>query len=116
MPTTLRMLFVGTCVAGAMVVFTPMAKAGAVHECVSASPTAESETWDFKGEANVIFRDIRSDAEQALNHADQLQSFARDPGMSREAHAGELDALKEEVNDIGAKLCRLETIQRVLEP
>ena len=116
MPTTLRMLFVGTCVAGAMVVFTPTSKAGAVHECVSASPTAESETWDFKAETNMIFQEIRADAVQALDHADQLQSFTRDPGMRRESHAAQLDALKDEVNDIGAKLCRLETSQRVVEP
>ena len=45
-----------------------------------------------------------------------LQSFARDPHMTWDAHADELEYLKSEINDIGAKLCRLQTIRRVVAP
>jgi hypothetical protein len=99
-----------------MVAFAAPATAAGAHECVPGQPTAASYTWDFKGEANTIFQDARVDAEQALNHADRLQSFANDAALSRETHAVELEALKQEVNNIGARLCRLETIRRVVAP
>jgi hypothetical protein len=92
------------------------AAAAPVHECVSAKPTAASYTWDFKSEANTIFKDVQSDAQQAMDHADNLQSFAGDNGLSWEAHAYQLEYLKNDINDIGAKLCRLETIRRVVAP
>ena len=94
----------------------PASAATASHQCVAAEPTAASYTWDFKGEANTIFKDIQSDAQDASYHADMLQSFARDPQMTWDAHADELEYLKGDVNDIGAKLCRLQTIRRVVAP
>ena len=90
--------------------------AAAVHECVAGPPTAASYTWDFKGEANTIFQEVRSDARQALEHAGELQSFTRNPALSSQAHDEELLALKEDVNQMGSKLCRLETIWRVVAP
>lgn len=111
----LRTLFWSGCVSTAMVALAIPATAAAVHECVSGNPTAASYTWDFKGETNMIFKDIQSDAQQALNHADKLQSF-QGSDLSWQTHASELDALKDEVNDMGAKLCRLEAIRRVVAP
>ena len=51
-----------------------------------------------------------------MYHADKLQSFARDPDLDWQTHASQLEDLKYEINDMGAKLCRLETIRRVVAP
>jgi hypothetical protein len=86
-----------------------------VHECVPGSPTAASYTWDFKAEANSIFQDLEALARQTSNDADQFETYDRGNGMSL-VQADQLDILKQEVNDMGAKLCRLESIRRVLAP
>jgi len=112
----LKALLFSSYVSVAMVAFAVPARAAAAHECVAAKPTAASYTWDFKGEANTIFQAVQADAEQAVNHADMLQSFAQDPGFSWQTHQNELLALKAEINDIGDKLCRLETIRRAVTP
>ncbi len=113
----LRTLLCSGCISAALALCAvPASAATASHQCVAAEPTAASYTWDFKGEANTIFKDIQSDAQDALYHADMLQSFARDNQMTWDAHADELEYLKAEINDIGAKLCRLQTIRRVVAP
>ena len=113
----LRTLLSSGCISAALALCAvPASAASAPHQCVAAEPTTASYTWDFKGEANTIFKDIQSDARDALYHADMLQSFARDPHMTWDSHADELEYLKSEINDIGAKLCRLQTIRRVVAP
>jgi len=83
---------------------------------VAGRVTPQSYSWDFKGEANSIFKDIQYEAMQAVYHADVLQSFKENTTLDWETHARQLDFLKQEINEIGAKLCRLETIRRVLDP
>lgn len=76
----LRLLLPSTCIAAAMAVSAipaGAASSAAVHECVVGKPTAASYTWDFKGEANAIFKDIQADAQHASYHADQLQGIER---------------------------------------
>jgi len=112
-----RTLLWSSSIAAALTVGAALATAATVpQECVAAEPTAASRTWDFQGEANTIFKDIQSDADQALNDAGHLQSLDRDSLVSWESHAQQLESLKTEINDIGAKLCRLQTIRRVLAP
>lgn len=112
----LRTLIWSGCISLSMAVFVLPAAAATVHECVPGIPTAASYTWDFKGEANAIFEDVQSAAQQALYHADRLQSFSSDNELSWESHAIQWDYLKHDINYIGAKLCRLESIRRVVSP
>src|SRR5664279_5146998 len=112
----LRTLFFSSIISIATAAFAAPATTAAVHECVPGKPTAASYTWNFKGEANTIFQEVRADAQQALNHADRLQSYADSENLSWQIHAGQLNPLKEEVNDMGRKLCRLEVIRRVTAP
>jgi hypothetical protein len=113
----LRTMLWSGCISAALALYAvPASAAPASNQCVAAEPTAASNTWDFKGEANTIFRDIQSDAQEVLYHADMLQSFARDPQLTWDAHADELAYLKGDINDIGARLCRLQTIRRVVAP
>ncbi len=112
----LKAMLLSSCVSVAMAALAVPAAAATVHECVPGRVTAASYTWDFKGEANTILKDVQSDALQALYHADQLQTFARNGGVSWVSHADQLTDLRSEINDIRDKLCRLETIRRVLAP
>ena len=112
----LKTLFLAGCAAAGMALFAVPATAAAVHECPAGKPTAASYTWDFKGEADMIFSDIQADAQQALYHADKLQSYARDTTLDWQPQGDQLDAIREEVNAMGTRLCRLETIRRVVAP
>ncbi len=113
----LRTLFWGGFMVVAMALSAfPATKAAVAQACVAGEATAASFTWDFKGEANTIFKDVQDDAQQALYHADELQSFAENSNLDWQTHANQLEYLKSEINDMGAKLCRLETIRRVLAP
>lgn len=110
----LRTLFLGSIVCIVTAAFA--APAVVIHECVPGKPTVASYTWDFRGEANTLFQEIQTDADQALNHAAKLQSFADSQNLSWPTHADQLDSLKQVVNDMGKKLCRLEVIRRVTAP
>lgn len=83
MKMRLRGLVLGSCISVVMAVSAAPASAAAakecMHECVAGKPTAASYTWDFKGEANTIFKDIQADAQQALSHADRLRASPRIP-------------------------------------
>jgi hypothetical protein len=92
------------------------APAAVLQACVAGKPTPASYTWDFKGEANAAFREIQSTARDALNHADQLEADTRNPEVSWESHESQLAYLRDEIDGMGTKLCRLETIRRVVAP
>lgn len=112
----LRTLLWSSYVSAAIALSAIPVAASRVNQCAAGVPTAASYTWNFKGEANTIFKDVQADAQQALYHADKLQSFARDSNLDWQVHAGQLEYLKDEINDLGAKLCRLETIRGVVAP
>ena len=112
----LRSLLGVGCVSVAMATAAFPAVAAAPHECVAGTVTAASYTWNFKGEANTLFKDVQAEAQDAEYHADQLQSLARDPLVDWQAHVEQLNSLKTEINDIGDKLCRLETIRSATAP
>jgi hypothetical protein len=109
-----KSLVLGSSLSAAMVFFAVPGMAAATHECTAGKPTAASNTWNFKGEANSLFEKVQADADKIENHADKIQSFASDSTIDWQVHAPQLNALKSEVDDIGAKLCRLETIRPVL--
>jgi hypothetical protein len=114
----LNMLLLSGSVAALMVAFSVPATAAMAKtcECKPGQATAASYTHDFKGEANTIFQAIQDDAVEAQDHADQLVSIAGDSNMSWFSDATQLEALKEEVDDMGTKVCRLETIRSVVAP
>lgn len=111
----LRFLVV-SCISAVTAAFVVPGMGAAVHECVPGSPTAASYTWDFKAEANSIFRDLETLARQTRDDADQLVAYNRGHDVDWEIQSDQLDIIKQEVNDMGAKLCRLESIRRVLAP
>ena len=107
-----------TCIAAAVAVSAIPAAAAvkmAVHECVAGKPTAASYTWDFKGEANTIFRDIQAEARDASRPCRSTAEYRKE---SRTELANPVINLKiwGDINDIETRLCRLETIRRVVAP
>jgi len=112
----LRALLCSSFVSAALTVAAAPAPVQAGHACALGTPSAASYTWNFKGEANSIFDQIRFDTTKTLNDADRLRSLEVDPEVSRETHAAILDDMRDKINDMGAKVCRLEAIRRVLSP
>jgi len=112
----LRTLLWSSCIPVAIAICAIPAVAVSSRQCVPGKVTAASYTWDFKGEANALFTSVESDARQASYHADKLQSFDRDAGLSWQAHADQLNGLRADIDDIGNKLCRLEAIRRAVAP
>jgi hypothetical protein len=86
------------------------------HSCAIGTPTAQSYTWNFPSEARGLLGDVLSEARQARNHADNLQRFMSKPSSGWQLQAGELSQIREAVNDMSGKLCRLEAIRRVASP
>lgn len=84
--------------------------------CKPGQPTEESYTWNFPKEASRTLKDIRADAAKVENHADRLRNFSMNTSLSWQSHGSELRSIKAEVNQIGAKLCRLETIRTAALP
>ncbi len=103
---------VGCLAAGALVL--PAASLSQSRACTSGALTPQSYTWNFRQEAQGLLGDVDLDAYWASYHADQLDHFS--PEISWEEHAIELNAIRGEINDMGTKLCRLETIRRVVSP
>jgi len=116
MKMRLGVLFLSSLVSATLAVAAGSGSAPAVKACAIGKPTPASYKWDFKGEANAIFKHVQADAVQAKYHADRLQSFKMDPNLTRTPYASQLRQLKSEVNDMGSRLCRLETIRRVVAP
>lgn len=95
----------------------PMALGAAtVKECTCGKPTATSYTWNFYREANILFARVQADTQQIVDHAELLQSNSDDPTLGWQENIGQLRSLKTEIDDIAQKLCRLETIRRVVAP
>ena len=92
------------------------ASSGQTNACVAGPVTPQSYTWNFKQEADRIFADIQSDTEQAAEDSTTLQQVVRDPDVDWQVEGVPLNDIRDEVNDIGMKVCRLETIRRVLDP
>jgi hypothetical protein len=100
----------------ACVMSVPAAFAAAPCECVPGKATPSSYTWNFHREANQLIQGIQDDSVAASRHAATLDSFADSPQLSWQSHAEQLSNLKTEINDMGRKLCRLETIRTAVAP
>lgn len=90
--------------------------ASASNGCTPGEPTAASYTWNFTKEARQLITDLSNDANEIQNHAARLQSWADSDQLSWQLHGEQLMNIRAEVNAMGDKLCRLETIKRVVSP
>jgi hypothetical protein len=99
------------------IALTPMASMGTSMRTSAPEQAARgSHTRDVSREASLTLAGIRADALQAEDHAGQLLAFARNTSVDWQTHGGELEQIREEVNDIGAKLSRLEGMRSAVLP
>jgi hypothetical protein len=86
--------------------------------CVAGKVTPSSYTWNFKAEANQIFQYIKVQAQDAKYDADQLAVLNPDgpDQMSWRNDIDQLNHVRGDLNRIESKICRLETIRRVVDP
>ena len=84
--------------------------------CVAGKPTPASYTWNFDREASQLLDSIRVDAVKAHDQADRLRATAMDPDLDWQTRAIRMASIREDVNDMAGKLCRLEAIRRVTAP
>lgn len=84
--------------------------APAIEKC-TCPPAAE---WSFPSEASQLLKEIRAASYRLTERAERLRSFSH--GISWQTHAGELTQVREHVNEIGARIERLRSIQHALEP
>ena len=84
--------------------------------CVAEKPTPASYSWNFSTEARQLIQDLRADAADIHDHADKLKALADSDEVSWHTHGEELAAISNKIDEMGQKLCRLETIRRVVSP
>jgi hypothetical protein len=100
----------------AAMVALPLASQAAPQSCTAGKPTKASNTWNFRAEATRLLSGIQADAAKAHAHADKLNTYDLDSSITWQYHAHRLAELKNEVDDMGRKLCRLQQIRRVTAP
>jgi hypothetical protein len=93
------------------IILTPAFALADVQYCAGQAPVGPG---DYSQEASRLLDDMHADAYQIAHHASVLQGYATDPDVDWEMHADQLYTLKNEVNNMGKQLCRLESIQSVL--
>jgi hypothetical protein len=82
-----------------------------VEYCAAQAPV---QPGDYSKEASGLLDDMHADAYQIAHHASILQGYATDPDVDWEMHADQLYSMKNEVDNMGKQLCRLESMQSVL--
>ena len=94
----------------------------AIGSLTAASPAMKAcectvgvEGWNFPGEASQLLKEIQYTAAKLKDHAQTLKSYPRS-GISRTSHASQLTAAKENINAIGDRLERLQTIRHTALP
>jgi hypothetical protein len=99
-----------------MLILLPAISMAKDRSCVTGPPTPRSYTWDFSREASRLLKDMRYDSLLASHHAAVLQTVALNPDESWASRAYQLSRIRAEVDDMGKRLCRLETIRRAVAP
>jgi hypothetical protein len=111
-------LFLIGCLASGMAILTApaVASASSPDACTSDAATASSSDMNFQKQADSLFRDIRTEANYARFHADRLRAENRFNQADWVVQGDQLTRLRHDVNVMGDKLCRLESMQSSLTP
>ena len=97
---------------------------GAIALPVAASPAGKwhqqndgaAKTGDNSPHVRKLFREIRSDADDVLNHTGTLKSLTIQPSAAQLATAHELNRLQADINDMGVKLSQLQAVCNEVTP
>jgi len=105
----------GSCLS-AVALLLPGATGSMNRSCALGPPTAQSYTWNFPREAQGLLKEVVSEAREVRQNADTLQRMTTDPDIDWEPQAMELNQIRGAINEMGTRLCRLESIRRVASP
>jgi len=75
-----------------------------------------SSTWNFSKEASRLFKGITTEARQVDQKAEEVRAASDTPTLDWHFQADELNQIRNDVNDMGQKLHRLELIRGQLTP
>ena len=92
------------------------ATASPAGNCGSEGQSAAAYPGDFSQQPNTLLRKIGFDADRVMDHAVTLKNFKGQHDIGWFANADELSRLRAEINDMGAKLCRLEAVRGAVAP
>lgn len=104
------------CFLGALLVLPVVGRAAGPRPCIGGKANAASYTWNFQKEATGLLNGLQVDAGQVQRRADLLDAYIRGNEVTWDLQSDQLDQLRDEVNDMGRKLCRLVAIRGVLAP
>jgi hypothetical protein len=98
----------------AAMLIVPVGAVAATGECSSAASAQASYKGDVAREASATMSDLTSYAVDASNRADTLQSGESDQELSFQSHEALLTTIRDDIDAMGVKLCRLEQIKSAL--
>jgi hypothetical protein len=101
-----------TVAAVSLLLLSPAAAVAAVQSCAGLAPTFPS---NYSEQASALLLDVRNDGKQIAEQIADLKRLEKDPDLSWGIHALQFERIQSEIEEMNAKLCRLETIQRVAE-
>ncbi len=84
--------------------------------CAASKLTPASYTWNFNAEAYTLLNHIRSNARDAHDLADSINSTDQEGQIGWQIYAAKLTSIRADVNDMSRTLCRLEVIRRSVAP
>jgi len=111
----LGILFISGFLSAAMTAF-PLSAMAADSECVASNATHALYSGDNPAQVDAIFRDMHLEARHAVDHADKLHLFARNSNLTWESDVSQLQPIKEEINEMGGQVCRLEAMRAEVAP
>ncbi len=76
---------------------------------------SSSEDWNFQAEAKDLLQQVQSRANALAYDADVYDSYTRNT-LSRESHVSAAARVKDQVNELGRHLARLQEIRHVAAP
>lgn len=99
-------------IAAGTLIFFAGSLAAAPNGCAPEKASAESSNPNSRAEVPKLVDAIQREAWDVENHAAKLQSLAGNQLVDWQLHAEQLTTVKDEINDIGVKLRRLEQMRQ----
>lgn len=99
--------------AGAMAAMPGLSLAAPAAQCAGAPAAASAASVH---EVSALLDDVQLDAQTVALEADDLQSLLKGVNVSWESHATDLNRMRRRINDMGVKLCRLESLRGAAAP
>ncbi len=95
----------------------PVSLVGATETCSCGAPTEESYTWNFPQEGTTKLEAIQVRSDIIRRDADRLVAYAElMNGSGTRGQNWKLTKIRDRVNEVSKKFCRLQLIDHTLDP